>query len=50
MVWRLLEILGIVFRSHEAWTLERTRQNNGNAVGKGGRQAFCDGGGSSLDV
>lgn len=50
VVWRVLEILGIVFRSHEAWALERTRQNNGNAVGKGGRQAFCDGGGSSLDV
>lgn len=49
VVWRLLDILGIVFRSHEAWTLEHTRQNNGNAVGKGGRQ-FCDGGGSSLDV
>lgn len=35
MVWRLLEILGIILGSHEAWALERTRQNNRNAVDQG---------------
>lgn len=47
MVCSLLDILGIVLRSHEAWALEHTRQDNRNAVGQGGRQASQEGGGGA---
>lgn len=50
MVWRLLDILGIVLRSHEAWALEHTRQDNRDPVGQGGRWVFHDDSSSSLDT
>lgn len=52
MVWSFLDILGIVFRSHEAWTLEHTGWGNRDThtVGQDGGQTFHGGGGSSLSV